>query len=199
MQTLNQIVRKLNQLQQGHEQLNSFYFGDPWEIEASGEISYPLFGATIQPGNLSKRVQSTKIIFWFAGLVSKDEHDETEVLSDMQLIAMDIFAQFWEWCDVNQIELIPDAPFSTFTEKWDSEVSGWQMEVTMNQFYSRDTCQVPSTIEPPHEDDGSVLIYDQDGNIIARLHPGQSYQVLVGTGFDEGGVTQTYTIKIIDI
>ena len=144
MLSLNQIVLKLQNLQENHGQLNDFYFGNPYEIGASNPVTYPLMAAALNPGNLSKRTQSMKLLLVFADLVNKDESNETEVLSDMQLVAMDIYAQLWEYLDDNNISLSPDATFSSFTESWDDEVSGWQIEISIDQFYSRDTCQVPT-------------------------------------------------------
>lgn len=144
MLSLNQIVQKLQDLQENHGQLNDFYFGDPYEIGASSPVTYPLMAAVLNPGTLSKRTQSMKLLLIFADLVNKNEDNETEVLSDTQLVAMDIYAQLWEYLDENGISLSPDATFSSFTESWDDEVSGWQLEITIDQFYSRDTCQVPT-------------------------------------------------------
>lgn len=141
--TLNQIVKKLEDLQIKHLQLNDFYFGNPWEYGADGAISYPFMGAQLLPGSVARGVVTKRFLLFFADLVNKDEGNETEVLSDMELVALDIFAQFIEWCDENNIEVSRDAALSDFTEKWDDEVSGFQIEVTMNLFYSKDTCQVP--------------------------------------------------------
>lgn len=147
MLTLNQIKRKLEQLREAHPQLKAFYFGDPWEIKPS--IRYPLMVAALQPGALSLRNNSTKLMLIFADRVNPDESNEAEVLSDTQLYALDIYAQLFEYFSDNGIELSRDAPFSSFTEAWDDMVSGWQMEITINQFYSRDTCQVPNIIPIP--------------------------------------------------
>lgn len=152
MLTLNQIVAKLQNLQENHGQLNDFYFGSPYEIGASAPVTYPLMATALNPGSLSKRTQSMKLLLVFADLVNKDESNETEVLSDLQLVAMDIYAQLWEYLDENNIKLADGATLSSFTENWDDEVSGWQIEISIDQFYSRDTCQVPTKdplITPP--------------------------------------------------
>lgn len=143
MLSLNQIVNKLNLIQVNHAQLNSFHFGDPWELEASENLQYPVFVTALLPGSLSKGIQTTKLYLAVADLVQRGEENETEVLSDTQLILMDCYAQLWEYFEENNIELSRDATFSPFTEKWDNAVSGWQLEVDVRQFYSRDTCQVP--------------------------------------------------------
>lgn len=143
MLSLNQIVKKLNLIQVNHAQLNSFHFGDPWELEASENLQYPVLVCALLPGSLSLRQQTLRLYLAVADLVTRGEENETEVLSDTQLILLDVYAQLWEYLEENNTTLERDATLSPFTEKWDNTVSGFQAEVNVTQFYSRDACQVP--------------------------------------------------------
>lgn len=144
-------------------------------METSTNVQYPILGAALQAGSLAKRQSNTKLLLYVADLVNKDESNETEVLSDTQLILMDVYAQFWEYLEENSIELSPDATFSSFTERWDSEVSGWQIEVDIKQFYSRDTCQVPSRFI-----DGEVTETAQILTSLVPDLPPNTYTLLMG-------------------
>ena len=141
MLTLNQILKKFEEIQTEHAQLNSFYFGDYASI-GSG-LTYPIMGCDLLPGNLEKGIVTTKFAIFFADMVVDDTWNKNDILSDMQLVALDVYAQIWEYFERNGIELSKDTPLGDFTERWDDSAFGWQMELTINQFYSRDTCQVP--------------------------------------------------------
>ena len=46
--TLNQIVQQLQEIANNHLQVNTWGFGDIWEIAASGDIQYPLNWVTLE-------------------------------------------------------------------------------------------------------------------------------------------------------
>lgn len=143
MKSLNQIKAKLASLQQSHAQLNDFYFGELYELEGR-DNSYPLFTATLMQGSLAKGEHVTRLMLTFSDLVNKDYTNKDDVLSDMQLVAMNIYSQLYEWCQENQIVLSPDATFYDFIDARGDDVSGWVLEIEMSQFFTRDACTVPS-------------------------------------------------------
>lgn len=198
MLTINQIVNKLNLIQVNHAQLNSFHFGDPWELEASENLQYPVFITALLPGALSKRTQTVKLYLAVADLVSRGEENETEVLSDTQLILMDAYAQLWEYLEENSIQLSSEATFSPFTEKWDNAVSGWQLEVDLTQFYSRDACQVPLRgIDSEFTQPAQLLTsIGHEGTLFEIPNDGSDSSLfrIIGYGLlpDSGNITITY-------
>lgn len=164
MLSLNQIVSHLQEIQEEHPQINDFYFGDPFEIT---ETSYPMLGVSLLPGTISRGVSSLRFLLFIADLVDEDESFETEVLSDTNLIALDVYAKFWRYLEENNIELSRDASFSSFTEKFDDRVSGWQMEIEVRQFYSKNECEVPTTIvEEPVVDQSYITTSLPVGQIL---------------------------------
>lgn len=144
MLSLNQILIKLEEIQTEHAQLNDFYFGHPADAEDSGALRYGLMIVQLEDGSLAKRINTTKLNIAICAKVFADESNKAEVLSDTQLIALDVYAQLYEYLDANDIELTPDVPFNPLQAVWDTSVWGWEMVITINQFYSRDTCQVPT-------------------------------------------------------
>ena len=150
MLTLNQIISKLQEIQENHAQLNDFRFGNPADYGSEDSILYPMLGAWLEPSVLSKRQFTTKLRLYVVDLVNQGASDElpeigmrNEVLSDKQLILLDVYAQLWEYFDDNSIELSPDASISHLEGAWLDNIYGWQSEIDVRQFYSRDTCQVP--------------------------------------------------------
>lgn len=197
MPSLRQIVKKAEEIAENHQQLNSFYFGHPFEIGASSAVSYALMGLHVNPGSISKGVHLEKLSFYFADLVNKDEGNETEVLSDLRRVAMGVFGQFRDWCQLNKIVLVRDAELSPFWENWDDEVCGWQMDVTIQQFYDANACQEPSTFVASAEDYGSVRIFNLDtGATIDTVPAGGEYGVLEFSGIIDNG--PPYSNSIVD-
>lgn len=165
MLSLNQIIAQLQTIQRNQGQINDFYFGDPFEITTA---KYPLLGVSLLPGTVSKGINTTRLLLFVADLVDEDESFENEVLSDTQLMALDVYAKFWGYLEDNSIELSRDAAFSSFTERFDDRVSGWQIEIDVRQFYSKNECQVPEKIIPQVEEryittdleDGQIFLED---------------------------------------
>lgn len=197
MLTLNQIVAKLTELRESHDQLNSFYFGHPYEFEPD-DIIYPLMGVHINPGALGLRTHQDKYTLYFADRVATDESNETHVLSDMRRVAMGIFAQFNEYLNDNGAKLLAEAELAPFWEKWDSSVCGWQLDFTLQQFYDKDSCQEPSDFVSSLTETGAVRIYNSvTGATVATRNPGQEYPVLVFSGIHGGTPSTTYTNSIV--
>jgi hypothetical protein len=195
--TLNQIISQLRSLGLAHHQINSFYFGDLWENDVQEDVVFPLMGVTLLPGAITGKTDQTKLLLYFCDLVNKDEGNETHVLSDMKSVALGVFAQFRNFLHQNQIQLASEAAFNSFTERWDQEASGWSIEITVNQFYSLDKCQEPSSYDPDVISVGSVIIYNRDtGATITTLNPGDSYPVIAFSGISDDG--PPYSDSLVD-
>jgi hypothetical protein len=197
MLTLNQIVAKLREIREAHSQLNSFYFGDP--DDAGVTFTYPVMGLIIQPGSIARRIKSTKFVLYFSDLVTKDLSNKIEVQSDMERVALGVFAQFWDYLEDNNIQLVTEATFSPFENAGPDSAWGWQVDLTINQFYSKDSCQEPSTFESSATETGSVRIYNlETGATVATRNPGQEYPVYEFSGINDTGPPYTNVISIDD-
>ena len=86
-----------------------------------------------------------------------------------------------------------------FTERFDSVVSGWSVNVSLRIPFDNDVFQIPSSGLPSLSNDYQVTILDQDNNIVALVPCGGDYSVIVASGIDEGDSTTTYTNNVIDI
>jgi len=176
MLTLNQIVQILENKQLNHSQLSNgtFLFGDPWEFGSESAIQYPLMGVTLNNSTLSGNIVSFSFNIFFCDLVHKDESNENDVLSDMHRIALDVWSEIKdELEDAYDATVNQTAQLTDFTERFDDEVTGWQMDITIEQFYDQSTCDVPDS----NANAGKVRIIDQDGNVLAYLPMGSSYTV----------------------
>lgn len=157
--TLNQILKIIRDKALNHAQINSFYFGDPWEMGSGSKVTiygnteqstpiYPLVGLTLLRTVKQEKLKSTVFNLWVCDQVFKGEGNETEVLSDTDLIISELHDQINTYLKYTQTtnvaSLNQDFTYEDFTEKFDDEVSGHQGEITLTQFNSRDTCQIPT-------------------------------------------------------
>lgn len=147
MYTLNQILNKLQTISTDHKQINYFGNGDLWELVENNTISgitYPMMWATIGSANIVGKTLFQSISLYFCDLVNKDESNENEVLSDMQLVALDVLALLQDSTDYDNFMVDISATLQPFTERFEDELSGWVMDIQFKQSYTSDQCQVPT-------------------------------------------------------
>jgi hypothetical protein len=196
MLTINQIKAKLNEIQASHDQLNDFYFGDFSDFGTERKFTYNVLAADLLPGTLSKGVLSSKFTLVIIGRVNEDNSNRINVLSDTQTQILGVFSQLAEYFSINNIELAREAVLSDVNEGFnDDNVVGHQLEITINQFFSRSDCEVPSSFNPTVRP-GDTTIYDQDGNVVTTLNYGQSYTVTLFDTINGGAPDTVYEITI---
>jgi len=166
MKSLNQIVAKLKEIQESHPRLNSFYFGQLYNLGMSETPIYPLMAGTLLNNSLSGNQFTTNIALVFADLVNKGEENKLDVLSDTQRTALDVYALFADWCRDEQIEIVQEATLDDFEDRFNDEVSGFVMEFGFTQFYDKNTCW--STAETYYllTQNGGFLLLQNGGKII---------------------------------
>ena len=179
MITIKALSQLLEDKKTNHTILSSgtYYFGDPWEFGADNTIVYPFMGARLLPsGNsLTNTINGadnvTSVEIFFCDLVQKDESDETQTLSDLQLITLDIYSQvLFDLKNYYKANLDDSATLNPFTERFDDEVTGWSIVLNIRQFYDKSTCDNIS-----NGNAGKVIIYDSEGNIVQILNPNSVY------------------------
>lgn len=143
--TLNEVVHELEQIANNHLQINTFGFGDVWEIATSGDITYPLMWTTIDGVDISTKDKTEVYRFslLFMDIVKNGEINETEVLSDQLSIAKDVLALLkspsYEWTFEDNTSTLED-----FTERFVDSVSGWKMNISLRLPFTSDRCVVPT-------------------------------------------------------
>lgn len=145
MQTLNQLIQKLNDFATNHQQVHSFGFGDLWEIEASGAKNGTVMWANVVSGSVDVTGKQATMDFrvCIMDLVKKDESNENEVLSDCYLIALDLVAYLNYQNNWDNYTMSSNVPMTPFTERFDNDWSGWIVDVTLQNRFTSDYCQIP--------------------------------------------------------
>lgn len=144
--TLNQVITQLEAIATAHYQINSFGFGDIWEINTSGDITYPLMWLIHDGVDISQGVQSFKFNLIFCDVVKGGEVNENDVLSDQLEIAKDVIAQLkhpnYQWSD----SFIDSAiNLESFTERFTDSVAGYSLSINLELPYDANRCSIPTS------------------------------------------------------
>lgn len=147
--SLNQIIQRVKSLALSHRQINHFFFGDNWEFDQNGDISYPGCFLELISGTEDRDEHLMRYSFriYFAdrvGVSEDTEGNETEVLSDMNSVALDMLALLRnpvyqdDWIIGGSNNIAP------FTEGLNDLVAGVTMDITIATDYFSDACAVPA-------------------------------------------------------
>lgn len=189
--TYLQIIAKLQEFVDQHEQLQTFGNGDPWEIvehNQAGQFKYPLMWAVDSSWSISDKTTAsgTSILagsfqVFAMDLVNKDEDNENNVLSDTQQMLLDLQAYLERDADANwfKVKLIRGTSLNPFTEKFNDEVAGWSFNITFQQPMLFDSCGVApaSTCRPAFITDGVSSVEVASGDSYTCTAGGGSFRV----------------------
>jgi len=140
--TLNQLLSKLNQLQQSHIQLNDYEFGSLSNFGASRAIKYPIMWVDAQPTSFAERQTSISIQVLIADLIMKGQENEAEVLSDTLQIFSDIVSALVRE-SVLDFTINENLQATPFVDRFDDEVGGWVATLVFQTPNPYDTCAFP--------------------------------------------------------
>jgi len=152
MRTLNKDIKLIQTLKEAHGQLASgtFYFGDPWEFCASQNIQYPFLGLRFINSTVEGKIHTRNFNIFLCDRVKKGELNETEVISDLELVMLDLHNQLRLNLEGNDptttppATVTPNPSITPFTERFEDEVSGVEMNIGIIQFNDRQTCNIPT-------------------------------------------------------
>lgn len=195
MLTLNQTIEILKNFTSKHKQLNSFYFGDKWEVGASDNIQYPLLWCSLQNVAMTDNVVERRFLIDISDKVNLDESNENHVLSDCEQIAFDLLNYLEQISDNEDIGLriSRNTQLTDYTEDRDDMVSGFFFEITLSSHIAGFSCNLP--INSGNIFDGNYIyvggqtsggttafvveIKDQNGNTLQTFTTSGTYTVEV--------------------
>lgn len=176
---LKDIKHEFSLIAQNHKEINSFGWGDIWEIATSGTIDYPLMWVQLEPATIADKVQTMNFKVILMDLVANGELNEDDVLNDMLEVSKGVIGQLehpdYDW-DLETGNIEP------FTERFNDSVSGWVVDIALRLPFTYDRCVEPytgninSSVLCP-----SVTIYDSNGNVLTTVSAGGSYTVIGGS------------------
>ncbi len=150
--TYNQILKEFKTFATNHKQIQNFGNGDLWEIVEHNQLAdfnYPLLWVADQPANLGDGTFTWNFNVMAMDLVNKDESNENDVKSDMCQVLLDCVSYFEQktatsnnvdWLKVN---LVRSGTLTSFTEKFEDELTGWGMNIGFRLPFSYNNCDLP--------------------------------------------------------
>lgn len=182
MISLNILVSNLKSFAARHQQINSFRFGDPYEITLDDEntqiepepIEYPLLYVITQNGKVSAGDRNTTLRVYISDRVQKGINGELEVLSDMERVCLDCLAYAKNYTTSlhvpggDFVKLNTDVVLNEFIEYSNAEVTGYWFDLVFVMPFEWDICSMPLTEEVAYilTDLGDYLTTDNNKKLV---------------------------------
>lgn len=218
MPTLNQTIEIFEQFFFKHKAFgknlsrDNFFFGDSWEVGASGGLQYPLGWVSKLPTTYDKSGMTVhKFQVDISDKVNNDESNETHVLSDTEQYCFHLIDYIEKVASLNDfiINIGSVSEITDYTEKRDDKVSGNYFTVEIRSHNQSNTCVLPIFDGTVFRDEyiyiggeisGNFLveIKDQSGNVIRTFTTSGEYVVTVLSGIRDT-ITNNVTTIIDDI
>ena len=199
MPTLNQTIEIFEQFFFKHKAFgknqsrSNFFFGDNWEVGASGGLQYPLGWVSKLPTTYDKSGMTVhKFQVDISDKVNNDESNETNVLSDTEQYCFHLIDYIEKVADLNDfiINIGSVSEITDYTEKRDDKVSGNYSTVEIRSHNLNNSCVLPVFDGTIFRDEyiyiggdiagGFVVeIKDQDGNVLQTFNTSGVYTVEV--------------------
>ena len=141
--TLNNVIQELNDIATNHLQINHFFFGEEYDFATSGVVNCPVMIAVLEPSLLEGSTLTHSFKIYIGDLVQKDLSNKKEVLSDCQLIALDVIYQLqqndYDWILANKSSIT----LNDFEDSFDCELYGYYFQIKLKLSNPYDRCAIP--------------------------------------------------------
>jgi hypothetical protein len=164
--TLNQVLKRIEQLSLGHKQVRSFRKGLLSDFFADKTAKYPAVCLQDQGGGISLSGHAATLSYklFILDLVNVNQGtkvNEYDVLSDTLSIAMDLLAQFNNG-NYDDWKISPDNTVEFVVEAENDMPAGCVFDFTVRFPYTQNTCHVPTDItEFTPTDNEMKYLYDE--------------------------------------
>ena len=137
------ILSDLKQISTQHEQINSFGFGDidqiTMDIETKKEPLYTRMWVTPATTTLDRSMLRYNFQIIILDIINDDLSNQRDVMSDTLEICKDIFTVLY----LSQYETEWNASVEPFTERFETVLGGWTMNITITQPFEYNRCVLP--------------------------------------------------------
>lgn len=148
--TLNQLIKVFNDIADRHYQINDFSDDQDFNIDADNAPDYPILVARgTNPSLLSSdngyKTKSITFDVQVVDLVNKDMNSENDVMSDTLQILTDVVTELSNHPDYieDELNIIGDIDFNPLWGVYDSDVTGWKIEIDIQQPNKSSYCTNP--------------------------------------------------------
>lgn len=196
--TLEQIVTEIKKFASAHKQIKSFVDAEVWQVINNKSQLYPFMTSVETTSSISDGEESFSFQFGFFDKLNLDMSNGINVQSDMRLIATDFMAYLRNNPNMANVDIDFPVSLDYFLDKTDDGTGGCFINVNIRQFQGLNQCSIPMTGVSPGASQGNN-IYDQNGNILYTLYPGQNLtieklQQIIQTLTDPAPITLIQTL-----
>jgi hypothetical protein len=144
MLTLNELVKKITEIGEGHKMIKTTYYGNVFDFLAkTPDARYPAMLFDLDTANFNGQVLNVNMVFFFFDRVLAETTNELDVLNDQLLVASDIVAQLrYQLFDFLTGE---NVPLTFFREETPDILAGVRASITFEIPFDADRCAVPTS------------------------------------------------------
>jgi hypothetical protein len=141
MVTRKTLYNFLQDFATNHSQINTFFYGDLFDVSQSTETIYPLMAVVPTPSSVVETEIKMGYTIVIGDKVSKDRANALDVENDTFQICLDLLAAL----DVqsNDWELESSATITPFREDWKDLIDGHTFDLGINIDFDYNSCQIP--------------------------------------------------------
>ena len=149
MTTLKKIEGNFKTIADDHLQINTYEYGDIFNIATSGVINYPLLFVSPEGSSAKKGEVGYKYRLYVMDIVQKGKGNEIDASSDTHQILLDVLTELYKGGQQATgsdylFELkLDNIPITDFTEKFDDEVAGHYCDITLWTEWETNRCAIP--------------------------------------------------------
>lgn len=215
MLTLNQDIELLKNFALKHQGINSFYFGQESEADTEINIEYPFMNAILQSQKMVNGVVSRTYLIVISDLVNKDLSNLNHVLSDTERICWDVPMYMRQVSNsglLGSFKVNKDINVTSDVARNDDDVASNYFDLEISSHLGNDGCNLPINAGnildnnyiyvggSINQNNFTVEIKDQDGNVIQTFNTSGEYTVTILSGIQQviGNTSTTITQDIID-
>ena len=144
MLTLNELVKKVTEIGQGHKTIKTTFYGNVFDFMAkTPDARYPAMLFDLEAANFQGQVLNVSMLFFFFDRVLAEQTNELDVMNDQLLIASDIVAQL----RYQLFDFVTSAnvPLVFFREETPDILAGVRASISFEIPFDADRCAVPTT------------------------------------------------------
>ncbi len=153
VKTINGINLILTDIADRHYQINTYGWGQNWDIATTDDITYPLLWANPVTATMLKSISNDNyptmeviINIQVLDLINDNSDNEKDVESDTLQIISDVVHQFnnHPYYQKSNMLIIGDIAIDPLDEVTDDDTTGWNANITF-KLINTNSCDIPAS------------------------------------------------------
>lgn len=187
--TLNNILDIIKDFADNHQQINTYATGQFSEVAADNRVQYPLLFVELENSLFRDKTIDLSFNILCGDIVRHDQTNRQEVHSDCLQILSDLRTYLERSTEFVDFVVLPGSPIEPVTMRFNDDISGWIMKLTISITNLKDLCNIP--LNPFNAGNYST----EDGTTIFNTNPNFTFSAGNGLSVSNlnNNITYTYT------